>query len=442
MKTFKRGGVHPPEHKELAEDKAIEILPVPDLVYIPVSQHIGAPAKLVVKPGDDVLMGQPVAEPAGYVSTTINSSVSGKVKSIEKIQDLLGRKVDHVVIENDHNDRWVEGMNRPRDWKDLPTERLLEIIVECGIVGMGGATFPTHVKLKPPPDTKIDTLVINGVECEPYLTCDHRLMLEKSKGLAEGVKIVQKILGVKRVVFGIESNKPDAFAKMKEAFKGDPEVEVLLLKVKYPQGAEKQLIDSVLHREVPPGALPLNVGVVVQNVATCYAIYEAVALSKPLVERLVTVSGDGVERPANYMVRLGTPVKNLLETSGLKKKVSKLISGGPMMGISFFNADLPVLKGTSGILAFSKVPNFMPGPCIRCGRCVEVCPLGGLASEIARAVEAGNQEEYEHLHILDCMECGSCTFVCPARRPLVQYVKQAKQEMAIKRQQEKEKESK
>lgn len=433
MKTFKRGGVHPPEHKELAEHKAIETLAVPGLLYVPVSQHIGAPASLRVAAGDELLKGQVVAEASGYVSTNIHSPVSGKVKSIEKIQDLLGKKVDHVVIENDHAERWVGGLNIKRDWQSFSVEELLNIVVASGIVGMGGATFPTHVKLKPPVDKKIDTLVINGVECEPYLTCDYRLMLERVEGLKEGVKIVQKILGVKRVIFGIESNKQDAFERVDSAFRDDPEVEVVVLRVKYPQGAEKQLIDSVLGREVPPGKLPLDVGVVVQNVATCFAVYEAVALNKPLIERIVTVTGDGVQKPANYLVRIGTPVSFLLEASGVNKKVSKLVSGGPMMGIAFFNADLPVLKGTSGVLAFTKVPNFMPGPCIRCGRCVEVCPLGGVASEIARAVEAGSQGEYEHLHVLDCMECGSCTFVCPARRPLVQYVKQAKQEMALKK---------
>ena len=437
MKTFKRGGVHPKEHKGLTENKAIETLTVPDLLYLPISQHIGAPAKLVVNVGDKVDKGQVVAEAAGYVSTNIHATVSGTIKSVVKIQDFLGRKIDHVVIENDREERWAEGLNKQVAWEVLPVDRLRDIVVDSGIVGMGGATFPTHVKLNPPDGKKIDTLVINGAECEPYLTCDHRLMIERSDGLSKGIKIVQKILGVDRVIVGIESNKRDAYNKLKAKFADDQTVDIWMLKVKYPQGAEKQLISSVLNREVPSGSLPMDVGVVVQNVATCYAIYEAVVLNKPLIERLVTVAGDGVLSPGNYMVRIGTPVRKLLEASKIRDKVAKVISGGPMMGISIFNTDLPVLKGTSGIVVFEKVPDLVPGPCIRCGRCVQVCPLGFVASEISHAVEAGHEDEYEGLHALDCMECGSCAFVCPARRPLVQYVKQAKQELAIKRAKEK-----
>lgn len=439
MNTFKRGGVHPPEYKELTENKAIETLPVPDLLYIPVSQHIGAFASLKVAPGDIIQKGQVVAEASGYVSTNMHSTVSGKVLKIEKIQNLLGMMVDHVVIENDHKETWVPGLNEAKEWDHLSAEVLLDKVLEAGIVGMGGAAFPTHVKLKPPAGKVIDTLVINGAECEPYLTCDHRMMIEKTTGVAKGIKIIQKILGVKKVVVGIEANKKDAFNKMRAAFKDDSEVEIRLLKVKYPQGAEKQLIDSVLGRKVPSGALPMEVNVVVQNIATCFAVYEAVAMNKPLIERVVTVSGDGVERPANYLVRIGTPMLNLLEQSKIKKKVTKIISGGPMMGVAIFDPNLPVLKGTSGIVVLGKVPDYFPRECIRCGRCLQVCPMGLEATEIAKAVKSGMADQYEKLHLMDCMECGSCAFICPARIPLVQYVKQAKQELAVMKRKEKEK---
>ena len=433
MNTFKRGGVHPPEYKGLTEHKAIETLPVPELLYIPVSQHIGAFAKPNVAVGDTVDKGQVIAEPTGYVSTNIHSTVSGKVGKIEKIQNLLGITVDHIVIENDHEERWAPGLNEPQDWVGLSADELLDKVLQAGIVGMGGATFPTHVKLKPPPNKKIDTLVINGAECEPYLTCDHRLMLEKSGEIATGIKIIQKILGVKKVLVGIESNKVDAYNKMRAAFADTSEIEVRLLKVKYPQGAEKQLIVSVLGREVPSGALPMEVGVVVQNIATCNAIFEAVTYNKPLIERVVTVSGDGVETPANYLVRIGTPMNDLLEKCKVKEKIAKIISGGPMMGITIFNSHLPVIKGTSGVVVLSKVPDFLPSECIRCGHCIQVCPMGLEATELSRAAKYGMQDELEKLHLLDCMECGSCAYVCPAKIPLVQYMKQGKLELAAKR---------
>lgn len=438
MKTFKRGGVHPPEYKELAENKAIETFQVPELLYIPVSQHIGAFAGLKVKVGDKVEKGQIIAEAAGYVSTNIHATVSGTVKKIEKIQNILGIMVDHVIIENDKKEEWAAGLNQPQKWEELSVDELLDKILDSGIVGMGGATFPTHVKLKPPPGKKIDALVINGAECEPYLTCDHRLMLEKADGVATGIKIIQKILGVKKVIVGIESNKKDAFNKIRAVFAGDPEVQVELLKVKYPQGAEKQLIDSVLGREVPSGGLPMEVGVVVQNIATCFAIFEAVTMNKPLIERVVTVSGDGVEVPANYLVRIGTPMSALLQKSRIKKKVQKIISGGPMMGVAMFNPELPVLKGTSGIVVLSKIPDFLPRECIRCGKCLQVCPVGLQPTELMKAVKYKLFEDYEKFHITDCIECGSCAFICPARIPLVQYMKEGKLEIAEMKKRERE----
>lgn len=433
MKTFKMGGIHPPEYKCLAEHKAIENLPAPELLYIPVSQHTGAPAKIIVNVGDAVDKGQLIAEAGGYVSANIHSPVSGKIKEIKKIQNLLGSLVDHIVIENDKAERWAAGMNQPRLWEALSAEELRGIVAEAGIVGMGGAAFPTHVKLNPPKEKPIDTLVINGAECEPYLTCDHRLMIERTTGIAAGIIILKKILGAPKVIIGIESNKIDAYNKIKASFTGDDGVDVFLLKVKYPEGAEKQLINAVLRREVLSGGLPMDVGVVVQNAATCFAVFEAVTINKPLIERVVTVSGDGVERPANYQVRIGTPIKHLLDASRIKKSVKRMIAGGPMMGVSFFNVDLPVQKGTSGIVVMSEYHDYLERECIRCGRCISVCPMGIEPTALASAVKNKQVGEYKGLNCMDCMECGSCTFVCPARIPIVQYIKEAKAEVVASR---------
>ncbi len=441
MKTFKRGGVHPKEYKELSENKAIESLAVPELLYIPVSQHLGAPARVTVNVGDTVDKGQVIAEAGGFVSANIHATVSGKVKAIQKIQNILGRMVDHVVIENDREERWAEGLIQERQWEDLSVEKLRDFVADAGIVGMGGATFPTHVKLNPPKDKPIDTLVINGAECEPFLTCDYRMMLEKTGGVVSGIKILKKILDVDKVLIGIEENKAAAFNKMREAVAGDPSISCYLLKVKYPQGAEKQLIKAVIDREVPPGGLPMDVGVVVHNIATCFATFEAVTKNMPLIERVVTVSGDAVERPANYLVRIGTPIKNLLEASHLQRNAAKIISGGPMMGVAIFNTELPVQKGTSGIVVLKDAAQVEKKACIRCGKCIEVCPIGIEPTELARSVEFDpDAKELEVLHALDCMECGSCTFVCPAQIPIVQYIKQAKQDIQVERQKEKQKE--
>lgn len=430
MKTFEKGGVHPPDMKALSADAKIEEIEAPARVVLPVSMHIGSPAKAVVKPGDRVLKGQVVAEATGFVSTPVHASVSGTVKAIERRTTSLGRACDHIIIENDGKDEWVEGLHRERDWKIMNKDDLLDVIRESGLVGMGGAAFPTHVKLMPPQDKPIDTLVINGVECEPYLTIDSRMMLERQQQISDGIRILKTILGVKRVVVGIEANKKEAYASMRAALRSDEDVRIVLLEVKYPQGAEKQLIDVVVGRKVPSGKLPLDVGAVVQNVTTAYAVYEAVARRTPLISRPLTVTGEGIERPANLVVPIGTPIGELTERQGLKEGTRKIILGGPMMGVAVYDPELPVVKGTSGILALTRVMDTYPGPCIRCGKCVSHCPMMLIPTEIRAAAEHGEAERYEHLHVLDCMECGSCAFKCPARIPLVHYVKVAKAELA------------
>ena len=440
MKTFKHGGIHPPEMKHLSKDAKLEKIELPEQLIFPVSQHIGAPAKSVVNAGDEVLKGQVIAEANGFVSVPIHASTSGKIIAVEPRETLLGKTCDHIILESDGQDSWSEGDKKTREWKDLGADKIKSMIKDAGIGGMGGAAFPTHVKLSPPEDRPIDTLILNGIECEPFLTCDYRLMMERTKGIVEGLRIIMKVLGVKRAIIGVEANKPDAFEKMRDACWADDGISAELLKVKYPQGAEKQLIEALIDREVPPGKLPLDVGVVVQNVGTAYAIYEAVVESKPLIERALTITGGGIKKPANLIVPIGTPVADLLQRQGVNPKTKKLIMGGPMMGIAIPTPELPVTKGTSGILALTKVPNYMPGPCIRCGKCVDVCPLRGMAAEMVAAIEAGQVEKYEHLHVLDCVECGTCTFACPSHRTLVHYVKQAKAEyQAWKAEQQKKK---
>lgn len=430
MKTFKSGGVHPPEYKDLSKGAALERMSAPSVVVLPVSQHTGAPSRPVVGKGDKVSKGQVVAEANGYVSVPVHASVSGVVLAIEQRPMQNGAVCDHIVIQSDGLDNWAEGTGVKREWRDMGLEKIRAAVRDAGVVGLGGAAFPTHVKLSPPDDRPIDTLILNGIECEPFLTCDYRMMLERARGIAEGLRIMMKALGVNRAIVGVESNKQDAFEKMRDTLWADEGVRIELLKVKYPQGAEKQLIEALTGRQVPPGRLPLDVGVVVQNVSTAYAVYDAVVEARPLVERPVTVTGDGVARPANLIVPIGALIKDVLVRQGLDPKTKKVVLGGPMMGIALPNLDFPVVKGTSGILAFKKMPDFMPGPCIRCGRCIEVCPLRGMAAEMIKAIEAGEVERYEELHVLDCMECGTCTFECPSRRPIVHYIKKAKAEYA------------
>ena len=431
MKTFKKGGVHPPDMKERTRDIPIADFPAPESVSIPMAQHFGSPAICIVGAGDKVLKGQLIGKADGRMSANVHSSVSGNVLRIEEKFTPQGKPCKTVVIENDRENRWAEGVPCTRDWQKMSPEEIVTAVTEAGVVGMGGAAFPAGVKLTPSREKPVDTAILNGVECEPYLTIDHRLMVERAEEIIGGLSIIVKAVGAKRAVVGIESNKPEAYESMCKAAGGKIEIE--MLDVKYPQGAEKPLINALTGREVPPGKLPFDVGVVVHNVGTAWAIFNAVTKCMPLIERPLTVSGDAIERPANLIVPIGTPVGSVIEHCGLDPKVKKILSGGPMMGVAIADSAIPVVKGTSGILALKKIPRDISGPCIRCGRCIQVCPLGGIASEMARAIEAGALVDYEHLHVFDCMECGACSFVCPAGRNLVQYVRQAKEEAAYRR---------
>jgi len=410
-------------------DRAIRRAKAPKRVVILMSQHIGAPCKPVVEIGQQVKMGEVIGAPQGFVSAPIHSSVSGKIIAIGSFLSATGRYSPAVVIENDFQDEWVYLNERP-DYQSLLIDQLKHMVKEAGIVGMGGAAFPTHVKLSPPKEKPIDTVIINGIECEPYLTADYRLMLQNPREIIEGSKIIMKILDVKKAIIGIENNKPEAIKVMKEAAASESEITVLGLEVKYPQGAEKMLIKSALDRKVPPRGLPMDVGVVVQNVGTSVAIYEAVRYGKPLIERVVTVSGGAINYPANLIVRIGTPIADIIEECGnFKTIVSKVIVGGPMMGFSVCDLDIPVTKGISGIIAMPAtglvhVDDFKN--CIRCGRCLDACPMGLMPSMLSVTSERGFYEMAKEYNLFDCFECGSCTFVCPSRRPIVQFIRLAK----------------
>lgn len=433
FKSF-RGGVHPNDRKSYTSGKAIEVLPVPNKVTIPVRQHIGAPCSPIVKKGDEVKKGQVIAKTDAFVSANIHASISGKVVDIGDYNHPVFGKCQAIVIENDGKDEWVEGIPVERnDWEKLDKKELLNIIKEAGIVGMGGATFPTHVKLSPPPDKKVDTFILNAAECEPYLTADHRMMLEQSERIVNGVKITMKVLGIDKGYVGIEQNKPDAIDAMTKAFEGTG-VQVVGLPTKYPQGAEKMLIRVLVEKEVPSGGLPADVGVVVQNVGTVAAISDAVLKGIPLIERVTTVSGGAIKEPKNLLVRVGTLFSDAIEyCGGFSETPEKLLSGGPMMGMAQSHIDLPIIKGVSGILALSKkdVNSGRESACIHCGRCVEVCPMHLVPSKLSILGERGLYEQAkEEANLLDCVECGSCVYVCPAKRNIVQYIKYCKAQNA------------
>ena len=434
-RTF-RGGVHPPENKELAEHKPIELLPPPPSVVIPVQQHIGAPSKPIVQVGDTVRVGDRLTEPGGYVSVPVHASISGTVKAIEPRPHPLGTMVNSIVIESDGEDKWSDDVQDDPNWEQLPAEDIRERIRMAGLAGMGGAAFPTHVKLSPPPNKPIDTFILNGAECEPYLTADHRLMLEYPEEIIRGMKVILKVLHPKKAFIGIEDNKMDAVEAMRKAAqKEGVDCEVVALPVKYPQGAEKQLIKALTGREVPRGGLPMDVGCLVQNVGTARAIYHAVAKRRPVVDRVVTVTGRGVGEPKNLMVRIGTPFSFVLEhCGGLKEDAERVIMGGPMMGIAQFTLDVPVIKGTSGILVLNReeARERQPEVCIRCGRCVDACPMGLLPTTLYQYVKHKRFDDAQEYGVLDCIECGSCAYVCPAKLPLVHAMKWGKLEVSKK----------
>ncbi len=430
LKTFPTGGVHPPENK-ITAGVPIEQLPVPATVVIPVTQHIGAPAEIIVNKGDSVKTGQLIASSKGFVSANIHSSVSGKVSKTDTVTDLSGYKQKAVFIEVS-GDEWVETIDRSqglnRDIKHS-SEEIIKKCAEAGIVGLGGATFPSHVKLSIPQGKRCDLLIINGVECEPYLTSDHRLMLEKGDEVLTGVTILMKALGVERAVIGIENNKPDAVAHMSKLATGYPGISVLPLKVKYPQGAEKQLIKALTGREVPSGKLPVDVNSVVHNVGTAFSVYEAIQKNKPLFERVVTITGKTLSKPGNYLVRTGTPLRALVEAAGgLPENTGKVICGGPMMGKAVASLEVPVVKGTSGIVILpdDEAVREKSGPCIRCAKCVSVCPMKLEPYLLMTLSEKKLFEKAEAEKITDCIECGSCSYTCPASRPLLDYIRLGK----------------
>ncbi|MDR1757162.1 MAG: electron transport complex subunit RsxC [Culturomica sp.] len=430
LKTFKIGGVHPPENKWTADGK-IEVLPVPEEVVIPLGQHIGAPATPVVQKGDHVKAGQLIGEAAGFVSAAVHSSVSGTVTAVEERPDAGGIPRPVVVIKVE-GDEWMEGINRSERAEHNITaskEEILKAIGAAGIVGMGGAAFPTRVKLSPPPGNTAELLIINGVECEPYLTADHRIMLERAEDIVVGTMILMKALGVKKAVIGIENNKPDAIGKLQGIATKVLGVEICPLKVKYPQGGEKQLIKAVTGKTVPSCGLPIAVGAVVQNVGTALAVYEAVMKRKPLVERIVTVTGTSVKKPGNFLCRIGTPISRLIEAAGgLPADSAKVICGGPMMGRAMANLDAPVTKGTSGILILSEKEALRKpeSNCIRCSKCVSVCPMGLEPYLLMDLSRFQLPERLETEKVMDCIECGSCSFTCPSHRPLLDYIRLGK----------------
>ena len=430
LKSF-LGGIHPKDSKKYSMDKVIEIPPLPSEVVIPMSQHIGAPCTPIVKVGDKVKKGQVIAGSEAFMHSPVHASISGEVIKIAEMPHSGRVSCLSVVIKNDGLDEWAEGLPLNREWEKLDISEIKNIIKDAGIVGMGGATFPTHIKLAP--NKEVDVLIINAAECEPYLTADYRIMLEYADRIVTGVKIAMKVLGVSKCFVGIEDNKPDAVKVMKEAFKGTS-VEVVALPTKYPQGAEKMLIKVLTNREVPAGGLPMDVGAVVQNVGTTVAFCDAVVNGIPLIERVTTISGDAIKEPKNLLIRIGTSYKDVIDyCGGFNKTPEKLISGGPMMGMAQFTLDVHVIKGTSGILALSSdvVNSGEESPCIRCGRCVKACPMGLVPSMLSILGERNKfQEAKEEYDLLNCIECGSCVYTCPAKRNIVQYIKYAKAQNA------------
>ncbi|GAB4175125.1 MAG: electron transport complex subunit RsxC [Calditrichia bacterium] len=436
MKNTFRGGVHPDEGKHLTEHKSIEPMPLGKEFIVPLSMHIGAPADPVVNVGDEVKKGQKLAEPGGFVSVPVHSPVNGVVKKIDVFPHPVAGEGKAILIERheEDDDSWMDGIAYNENYLELSREEMLEKVREAGLAGLGGATFPTHVKLNPPKDKPIEYLIINGAECEPYLTSDHRLMLEQAEDMLKGVQIIAKILNVQKTIIGIENNKMDAVASLEKAIKdlGLNNVEVGVFPVKYPQGAEKQLIKAAINREVPVGGLPMDVGVVVSNVGTAKAVFDAVAWNKPLISRVVTVTGDAVKEPKNLDVRIGTRFQEVLDyCGGITENAEKVIMGGPMMGMAQYSLDVPVVKGTSGILVLSDklAAQRKEDPCILCGRCVSVCPMGLLPTTLARLSEFDRLEEAEEKGLLACVECGSCSFICPSNRYLVHYIKHGKKKV-------------
>jgi electron transport complex protein RnfC len=428
------GGVHPTYNKEMASGREIVEMPLPERLLIFLSQNLGAPSKPVVKVGDEVFKGQVIAESGGFVSTPVHAPTSGKIKSIGLHPSPVGTDAPAFELIPDGRDEWFGGCNVERSVPDPGGDGIKEIIHDNGIVGMGGATFPTHVKLSPPDDKQMDLLVINGAECEPYLTADHRLMVEQPDGILEGASIFAAVIGVPKVAIAIEKNKPDAIEIMKSGASGRDGFSVEPMDVIYPQGAEKQLIYALTRRRVPAGGLPMDVGVLVQNVGTAFAAYEAVRFNIPLIRRVVTVTGTGVAEPKNVLARVGTTFADLVDfCGGLGDDTAKCINGGPMMGVAQYSLETAVTKGTSGIVLLKRdeVAQFVSDPCIRCARCVEACPMKLNPSALSVFVERMRFGDAGDHNVMDCIECGCCAYVCPSRRPMVHHFRRAKAEVRL-----------
>jgi len=429
MRTFKRGGIHPPENK-ITADAQIETLPTPDVLTVLLSQHLGKPAKPIVKKTELVKKGQRIAEADGFISAHVHAPTSGKVTAIDQRSPSPGGQYSQaIVIEADGQEEWADGLNADVDYASLSRDEKLGKIQDAGIVGMGGAGFPAHVKLNPPKDKKIDTLILNGAECEPFLTPDYRLLIEEPEKILKGLEIVASLFDEDiKVYIGIEQNKPQAIRIMTEHSKGTP-FEVVPLKTKYPQGSEKQLINSLTGRTLSVGQLPFDVGCLVHNIATIYAIYEAVAKNKPLIERVLSVSGMSIQNAKNLRATLGTRITDIVDyCGGLKDEINQLIVGGPMMGKSQYTLEVPITKTTSGILLINnkELDSLREMACIRCGKCIDVCPQGLQPWRFVDLAQNRRTDEIPVNMLNDCMECGSCTFVCPARRDIVHWIKYAK----------------
>lgn len=432
MSTFKtfKGGIHPPEWKELSENKAFETMPNPSSVAIPISQHIGKPSKIVVKKGDEVKEGMIIAEQDGFISSPIFSSVTGKVLKVASFANSSGSPKEAIIITPGEGDEIVtlDKLNP----ETVTAEQIRERVKQVGIVGQGGAAFPTFVKLMPPDGTKIDSVILNGCECEPYLTRDYRFMIEFPEKIIGGLKLMMKALGVSNGYIGIEDNKPEAIEVMKKHCEKEKGLWVEVVKTKYPQGAEKMLIVAATGKQVPPGKLPLDAGVVIQNIGTAVQVYEAVVEGKPPLYAALTVSGKGINEPKNLFVKIGTPIKDVIEyCGGVNDKAVKVVVGGPMMGVAQYDLTSPIMKATSGILVLTadEVKEGEKFNCVKCGKCVDACPLGLIPTKLARLSQLGRLEDADNQNITVCMECGSCTYSCPSHIPLVQWIRLGKQQV-------------
>lgn len=433
--TFKQG-IHPEYNKELSNEKAFKKAKRPEQVVIPLQQHIGAPCKPLVKKGDHVDMGEKIADSDSFVSAPIHASVSGTVKEIKSVLTPIGKSTQAIVIKADDEDKLAEGISSPGKLEELSSDDIKKIVREAGIVGMGGAMFPTHVKLSIPEGKEVDHLILNGAECEPYLTVDHRIMLERADDIVFGMKVLMKAIDVSKGIIGIEENKPDAIKTMKKATSSEEGIEIKVLETKYPQGGEKVLIKALLDRTVPAGGLPLDIGVVVNNVTTAAAVADAVKTGMPLIERSVSITGNGIKEPLNLVYRIGTTIEKLIEEAGgLSEDAAKVILGGPMTGFAQPSLDIAAVKGTSGIVVLTQdeVESFDPKPCIKCSRCVDVCPQLLMPVNLSKYASREMYEELEDYQVLNCIECGSCSFICPAKRPLMQYIKVGKNEVIARK---------